>query len=61
MAHPKRRTSKSKKRKRRTHDSLTAPNLVKCSNCGTFIMPHRLCPECGHYKGREIIITEEEE
>jgi large subunit ribosomal protein L32 len=61
MAQPKRRTSKSKKRKRRTHHSLTSPNLIQCSNCGVFIMPHRICPECGYYKGREIVVIEEEE
>jgi large subunit ribosomal protein L32 len=61
MAQPKRKTSKSKKRKRRTHDSLSTPNLVKCSNCGDLILPHRVCPECGYYKGREIIVIAEKE
>ncbi|RLC40792.1 MAG: 50S ribosomal protein L32 [Candidatus Coatesbacteria bacterium] len=61
MAHPKRRTSKSKKRKRRTHWKLSAPNLVKCSNCGSMMMPHQVCPECGYYNGRQVVVIEEKE
>uniref|UniRef100_A0A2C9JR59 Cell division protein FtsZ n=1 Tax=Biomphalaria glabrata TaxID=6526 RepID=A0A2C9JR59_BIOGL len=49
MAVPFRKTSKSKKGKRRSHQALTAPTLAKCSNCGAMIKPHRVCPECGFY------------
>lgn len=55
MAVPKRRTSKAKKRQRRSHIKLQAPGLVSCPNCGEAIRPHRVCPECGHYKGREVV------
>ncbi len=60
MAVPKRRTSKTRKRKRRTHKKITPPNLVNCSNCDELVMPHRVCPECGHYKGKEVISVKEE-
>jgi len=59
MANPKRRHSKSRRGKRRAHDALTAPNLSVCSNCGAAVMPHRVCPNCGHYKGRQVIEVEE--
>ncbi len=55
MANPKRRHSKSRRRKRRSHDFLTAPSLSVCSNCGSHFMPHRVCPTCGYYKGRQVI------
>jgi len=55
MAVPKRRTSKSRKRKRRTHWKLDTPNLAECPQCHEQILPHRVCPECGHYKGKEVI------
>lgn len=55
MAHPKSRISKTRKRKRRTHYKLEAPNVVACANCGTSKLPHHICGECGHYRGRTII------
>jgi large subunit ribosomal protein L32 len=56
MALPKRRTSKARKRKRRTHWKLTAPNSGnRCSHCGAAARPHRVCPECGHYGERRVI------
>ena len=39
MAVPKRKTSKSRKRKRRTHYKLQRPNLDRCSNCGAAKAP----------------------
>ena len=52
MAVPKFKTSKAKKRKRRTHDKITTPLLVKCRNCGLAIPPHSICDNCGHYPMR---------
>ena len=52
MAVPKFKISKSKSRKRRTHDKITAVNLVACGNCGLAIPMHRICPSCGHYRVR---------
>jgi large subunit ribosomal protein L32 len=59
MAVPKRKVSKQRKHKRRTHWKLFAPKLVKCEQCGAFKKPHAVCPECGTYKGKQIIATGE--
>ncbi len=60
MAVPKRKTSKSKKRMRRSHHGLSSSSLVNCSHCGEPKIPHRVCPHCGFYKDREVIPEEEE-
>ena len=59
MAVPKRKTSKSRKRKRRTHYKLQRPNLDRCSNCGAAKAPHRVCDACGHYGDRRFVEVEE--
>ncbi len=59
MAVPKRRTTSSRRDKRRAqHDKITAPNLIPCPNCSAPMQSHRVCPECGHYKGRAVFETE---
>jgi len=59
MPVPKRKTSKSKRGKRRTHQKVTAPNVVECPQCGEATLSHHACPSCGTYKGRNVIETEE--
>ncbi len=53
MAVPFRKISKTRKNMRRTHYKVTANGLVKCSNCGEMIRPHRVCDKCGFYKGAD--------
>lgn len=60
MAVPKRRTSKAKRDKRRSHDSLAEPSRSVCPQCGAPKRPHRMCEACGSYKGRTIIETDED-
>ena len=55
MAVPKKKTSKSKKNMRRAHDFLTAPGISTCPQCQEPKLPHRVCANCGTYKGKEII------
>lgn len=55
MANPKSKHSKTRRDKRRTHYKATAPTLTRCSNCGTSIMSHTVCPECGYYRGQLAI------
>ncbi|MEE9392244.1 MAG: 50S ribosomal protein L32 [Planctomycetota bacterium] len=55
MAVPKRRTSKSRKRMRRSHLAIKAVPMIRCSNCSTAVVPHRVCGNCGHYRGRDIL------
>lgn len=59
MAVPKRKTSKARKRKRRTHYKLDTPNLDRCPNCGAAKTPHRVCADCGHYGEQQFVQVEE--
>jgi len=61
MAVPKRKTSKHRKRKRRSHLALSAPALSKCARCGTTIKPHTVCDSCGHYRGTEVLTQTEDD
>ncbi|VEU59427.1 50S ribosomal protein L32 [Mesomycoplasma neurolyticum] len=51
---PKRKTSKQRRNKRRTHDALTIPNLVECKECSNKIQQHKVCMFCGFYKGKKV-------
>ncbi|MCB2203077.1 50S ribosomal protein L32 [bacterium] len=55
---PKRRVSSGRRDRRRAHDALKARNVVVCPNCGEPRLPHRVCSNCGHYQGREVIDVE---
>ena len=56
MAVPKRRVSSTIRDKRRSNVwRMDAPELVKCSQCGELKRPHRICPECGYYNGKQVI------
>lgn len=56
MAVPKRKVSKARRDKRRRQVwKLETPALSRCTNCGELKAPHRVCGNCGYYKGREVI------
>jgi large subunit ribosomal protein L32 len=56
VAVPKRRTSPSKRNMRRAaNNNVVAPNMIPCPNCGDPCLPHRVCPSCGQYKGRQVV------
>jgi large subunit ribosomal protein L32 len=59
MPNPKRRHSKARRDKRRAHDALRVPQTTLCPNCREPRMPHRVCPKCGYYKGREVMQVEQ--
>ena len=60
MAVPKRRVSKMKKNVRRSHLALSAPGMVTSSKCGELTLSHRVCPNCGFYKGRQVVTPKAE-
>ena len=55
MAVPKKKMSRSRTRKRKAQWKVQAPRLTPCPQCDAPKLPHRVCPECGSYKGREVL------
>jgi large subunit ribosomal protein L32 len=56
MPNPKRKWSKSRRDKRRTHYKAAAPSLSSCSNCSEMKLAHRACPSCGYYNERSMFL-----
>lgn len=59
MPNPKRRHSKSRTAKRRTHDALKPTTVSGCPHCHEMKTPHQICPHCGYYRGRQVRAVEE--
>jgi large subunit ribosomal protein L32 len=61
MAHPKRKTSKTRRDKRRTHYKAELPNLAKCPTTGVVHVYHRAYEVDGdlYYKGKLVMQKEE--
>jgi len=55
MSVPKKRRTKSSKGKRASHFASKKTNLFSCPQCKKLILPHRACPWCGYYKGKEVV------
>ena len=58
MAVPKKRTSRSRRDRRRATHKIPAARLNECPRCHSPRLPHRVCPTCGTYAGREVIRPE---
>ena len=58
MPNPKRRHSKARRDRRRSHDALDVMSASTCSNCGANKLPHRVCPSCGFYRGKQVLRVE---
>ncbi len=56
---PKRKLSKGRRDRRRSHLALRSANLTECPTCHNLRRPHHVCPYCGTYEGEEVIEVEE--
>jgi large subunit ribosomal protein L32 len=54
MAVPKQKTSKARRDKRRSQHRLEAPSVNLCPVCHQPKRPHRICPNCKTYRGRDV-------
>jgi large subunit ribosomal protein L32 len=56
MAVPKKKQSHSRTGKRRAQHKIPAPAVNACPRCHSPRRPHRVCPVCGTYAGREVVV-----
>ena len=55
MAVQQNKVTRSRRNKRRSHDSLAPETRNECPDCGELKRPHHVCPDCGRYNGREVV------
>ena len=61
MAVPKRKTSKSKRNMRRSHDALRTTNVIEDKESGEPRLSHRIDISTGTYNGKKILIKKDSE
>ena len=54
MAVPKRKTSVSRKKMRRSHHKLSSPNIIEDKN-GEYKLSHHIDLKSGYYNGKKIL------
>jgi large subunit ribosomal protein L32 len=57
MAVPKKKQSHSRTAKRRAQHRIAPPALNECPQCHSPRRPHRVCPVCGFYAGRQVLAS----
>lgn len=55
MAHPKRKKSKMKIRIRKAANAWKGLQSQTCPQCEAPYIPHRVCGDCGYYKGQQVV------
>ena len=59
MAVPKRKTTKSRAGKRRSHSRETKKNIIEDKKSGEYRLSHHLDLKTGLYKGRQVLDPKE--
>ena len=57
-AQPKRKITKVQQKVRRAAKKLELQQLGSCSHCQEPVRPHRMCSNCGYYKGKPVLAIE---
>ena len=60
MAVPKKKTSKSKRNMRRSHDALSRINVIIDKDTGEYRLQHLMDPSNGSYNTRQVVVEKDE-
>lgn len=52
---PKHKYAKARQGERRQHLGLAPIGMTECPSCHQMRLPHRACPHCGVYRGRQVV------
>lgn len=55
---PKQRVSRHRRGNRRREQFLKLPQIVTCTHCGENMRSHHVCPSCGFYRDRQVLVIE---
>jgi len=55
MAVPKRKTSKSRRNKRRSHHKISSMNIIEDKKSGEYRLSHHIDLKTGIYNGKQIL------
>ena len=55
MAVPKRKTSKARRNKRRSHHRVSAVNIIEDKKSGEYKLSHHIDLKSGYYNGKKIL------
>ena len=50
-------SARTKKRRAQTFKA-SLPGIVECPQCHEMKLAHRVCKNCGFYKGKEVVASE---
>ncbi|MBI4201255.1 MAG: 50S ribosomal protein L32 [Chloroflexi bacterium] len=53
---PKKKRTHARQGNRWSHSQLRPVALTTCPQCRALKPPHLVCPNCGHYRGREVVV-----
>jgi len=59
MAEPKKKLSKTRTRSRRHQIKINEVGIVYCPECHEAMQRHHICKNCGTYKGKKVVDTDE--
>lgn len=49
--------TKARRDRARVFHKIETKKLIACPNCQSKILPHKVCPNCGFFKGKEVVDT----
>jgi large subunit ribosomal protein L32 len=55
---PKKKVSRRRRDNRRSHHAIDVARLIACPNCRRLVPAHQACPNCGQYRGRQVLVVE---